>query len=1188
MPKPAKAREPKCNQKMRLACTIAFLCLTFILKAQDRNSLLWEISGNGLKQSSYLYGTMHVSKKIAFRLDDVFFEALDKSEIIALESDPDTWLDNEIQQGSDSHGFGYGFDSKGFYREAFVLNPPDIKDLAAYLAFDDRLINNILYRTNEYAQNFEEETYLDMFIYQAGAKFDKPIVALENLEESSTLVARASMNAMKNKPDEWLQKKMQGQDINYLMQDAYRERNIDLLDSIDRAMYTDYYRKNMLYIRNENMINRLDSIVRQGKVFAGIGAAHLPGARGVIQLLKDRGYTVKPLVSEATENGREIKQKFESKLRSTPLQEQQPEDGSFRMLLPNKLHPLSESKTTVYVSPDLANGSYLMVNRIPAYSFLKEVKYTLDDIESLLFENIPGEIVKTKRVSNSGIQGLDILNRLKNGDHQRYQIYIKPLEILIFKMAGEGNYVRQNSQRIFGSLEFRDFSSSKVELKSTYSDFKIEMPGVYSFYNPSRNGARTIEGYDPLTGSYYFLRRASLVDFKSIEEDEFELRQIQTRFYQDLELNGEFEKPAEGALRSQAVFDHETGRILYLKTVLNRGDYYLIGILTDNKSEADAYLNSFELKKEVYPEVFHQIKDTAMYFTTISPVKPKRFVENSSGYFRRQAKTKPYNPYTKKTHYQNNNNESISIELSKGHDLLSFPHIDSLWSLRKKQYKRKNFKIIREEVSKKENGIQELQFIAADTLSTRGILVKNVIKGGVLYELKALVDTLVAPSRFVANFFENFQPLDTLVGKNLIKDKSAEFFAALRANDSIVLKGYRFPYYDESHIDSLQFYISNFSYDNDTRHIQSHLIQKLGAIEQEANWEFFTYFYQLCYGNSMAQVKILQALANQKNEAATKLLLELMAKDLPLVSNSKEISRMFKPYRDDLDTAALLFPQLLEYNGVYEYKVEIISLLAKLKSQNLIKSSAYKKYLDPMIADARIQLKRHLGSQGSIQLQRSSQQLSRKQNNKILEDYAIVLFPYIKQKEVQQFFTRLLEVKTPSVRAVHASLLARKDEHTPLAFIDSLAGDINSRALIFKQLKSIDKLYLFPSLYYVQEALAESAIFEDRSFIASKDKVLYLGSRSLEYKGQQYTGYLFKLRSKQDFDKNYKLHLVVYEAGNEISTEYFYKNDGYRMSDMDTDTIAIEYVLEEFQLKDRSRAMVYHPNAKSSYNQLGF
>ncbi len=1173
---------------MRLACTTVLLCLSFVLKAQDRNSLLWEISGNGLKESSYLYGTMHVSKKIAFRLDDVFFEALQKSEIVALESDPDTWLDNEIHQSPDGYGLGYGFDSKGFYREAFLLEAPEIKEIAAYLAFDDRLINNILYRTNEYNQNFEEETYLDMFIYQAGAKFGKTIVALENLEESSTLVARASMNAMKNKPDEWLQKKMQGQDLNYLMQNAYRERNIDLLDSIDRAMYTDYYRKNMLYIRNENMTESLDSVMKKGKVFAGIGAAHLPGSRGVLQLLKDKGYSVLPLVSGSTPKGRQLKQRFEQKIRPASLTKQSPEDQSFELLLPNKLYPVAENKTTIYVSPDLANGSYVMVNRIPTYSFLREVSIKPDDIETLLFENIPGEIIRHKRIIQSGVEGIDIINKLKNGDFQRYQIFVKPLEILIFKMSGEGQYVLEYSDRIFDSLSFKSARAEKVSLQSAYNDFKISMPGEYTFYNPSRFGVRMIEAYQPTSDTYYFLRRASLNDLKYLEEDHFELQQIQKRFYQELGLNGEFDPVVEKSLRSQAVFDHEEGRVLYLKTVLNRGDYYLLGALSCQKTEADTFFDSFTLKKESYPEAFERIRDTALLFTTISPVKPKKFVENSNGYFRRPTKTKSYNPYTKKTFYQNKNNEAISVEFNKGHDLLAFPNIDSLWSLRKNQFRKKHFQIVDEEITDNKNDVHELKFIATDSSSSRGILVKNIVKGGVLYELKAIVDTEESPSKFVSDFFENFQPLDTIVGNNLVKDKSKELFDAMRAKDSIIYKGYRFPYFDKSHIDSLEFYISDFQYDHETRHIQSHLIQKLGDLGSERSWEFFRQFYRRCYGNSMAQVKILQSLSKNRSEEASLLLMELMAQDLPLVSYAKETARIFKPYRKDLRTAKTLFPELLDYSNVHEYKLEIFSLLADLKSEEMIRSTTYKKYVDQMVTDARIQLKRHLAREGNMQIQRSSQYLSRRNTTALLEDYAILLHPFRKVKEIHQFFGRLQEVKSPELRVTLATLMVSEEEHMPRHLIDSLAGDINSRILLYERLRSIEKTNLFPFLYRVQEALAESAIFEDRNFIASKDEVIYLGTEILNLGEVAYTGYYFKIRSNQDFDKNFKVHLVVYNTSDEIQTEYFYKNDGYRMSDMDTDQEAMDYVSQEFELKDRPRAIVYHPEASSSYSQLGF
>ena len=356
---------------MRLTITIVFLLSCLGIHAQEKNSLLWEISGNGLEQSSYLYGTMHVSKKIAFRLDDVFYEALDKSDIIALESDPDTWLDNDALGGFSQRFSGRG-NTKGFYTYPFIVKNPRKEYIASYLAAEDRIVNNILFRTNEQSQNFEEETYLDMFIYQAGKKFGKKVIALEDIEESATLVGRASMNAVKQKPDEWLQKKMKLQDPMFLLQDAYRERNISLLDSIDRGMYTPYYIKNMLHIRNHNMVKSLDSIMPSGKVFAGIGAAHLPGENGVIDLLRKKGYVVKALTSKGTKKGQKIKSKFEEKIKINTYKVHEVEDQFFSLLLPNKLYPFNGFDKTTYVSPDLANGSFIVINRISTHSFLKQ------------------------------------------------------------------------------------------------------------------------------------------------------------------------------------------------------------------------------------------------------------------------------------------------------------------------------------------------------------------------------------------------------------------------------------------------------------------------------------------------------------------------------------------------------------------------------------------------------------------------------------------------------------------------------------------------------------------------------------------------------------------------------------------------------------------------------------------------
>jgi len=1175
---------------MRYILAGFLLCASMALYAQEQRSLLWEISGNGLTKSSYLYGTMHVSKKIAFRLDDVFYEALIESEAIALESDPGTWLQNDLDQGTRGITGTYGFDTKGFYTYPFLLKSPGKQELATYLNFDDRFINNILYRTSEFSQNFEENTYLDMFIYQAGSKFNKPIIALEDLEESTALVGRASMNAMKRKPDEWLQKKMQGHDLMFLMQDAYRERNINLLDSIDKAMYTEYYRENMLYIRNENMAQRLEELMPHQKVFAGVGAAHLAGDKGVLSILRKKGYIVQPLTSETTEKGRKLKVQLEKAKRQTPLKRTGPEDSFFSMLLPNKLYPVSEQETTIYVAPDLANGSYVMINRVPTHKFLKPTGlYDITDIEALLFENIPGSILSKSLINKGGFQGLDIKNVLKNGDHQRYQIYLTPLEIIIFKMSGEGNFVLNHSPVIFDSLEFNSLLESSLTLSSSYKDFEILFPTLHRYTNQSRNGHRFIEGYKKITDTYYFLKKATLNDLNFIEADTFELKQIQKRFYQDLDLQGSYEPVVHNSLRSQVLFDSINRKQLYLKTVIKRGDYYLLGVLSKNKSEADTFFNSFKLKEATYPEPFRMVKDTALLFTTVSTLRPPKFVESSSSYHHQGQKPKSYSPYTKKTIYQNKNNEAITVELNKAHDYMSFSTIDSVWALRKNQYLRKDFKIIRESKNRASDGSYAYQFILADSTSSRGILVKNVVKGGLLYELKALVDTVDAPSRFISDFYAHFKPQDTLIGRDLIEDKTSDFFAALRANDSIILKGYRFPIYNESHIDSLKYYISQFNYRPEHKHIQSHLIQRFGNIDNELILRFLSYYYGSSYNNSAAQTKILQTIAKKGDEASAELILDLLEQDLPLVSNSMEIHKIFKPFKDSLQLARKLYPKILEYSAISEYKLPIISLLADLKKQNEIKGTHYKKYKSQLLNDARIQLKRYLGRQnGSLGSQRRGISLSRSDNSRLLKAYCILLYPFHKEKEMAQFYKHLKIVKDPEIQTTYLALMAESDQIIPKELIESLALDVNSRALLLHKLKKINKQHLFPSALIVPEALAETALFEDRRYLHEKDTVIYVGEAPISSEGEAYTGYYFKTKSSQNFNKNFKMHLVVLKPGKEPSTEYVYKNEGHHISDTESDAEAMDYVTEAFLLRHRKRAVVYRPNTLGVYGYLGF
>jgi uncharacterized protein YbaP (TraB family) len=175
-------------------------------KLKDRKypSLLWEITGNGLKKPSYLIGTMHVSSKMAFHLPDSFYLAVKNAEVVALETNPETWQEDMNKYdlgGEDYSGQGYRFGNyMSVPSEYMSINMLKFykydKKIERSLYSNPSTINNLLYRSygNE-SSDFEEDTYLDMYIFQCGKKWGKKVAGVENYGESMRLMTEAYKDA---------------------------------------------------------------------------------------------------------------------------------------------------------------------------------------------------------------------------------------------------------------------------------------------------------------------------------------------------------------------------------------------------------------------------------------------------------------------------------------------------------------------------------------------------------------------------------------------------------------------------------------------------------------------------------------------------------------------------------------------------------------------------------------------------------------------------------------------------------------------------------------------------------------------------------------------------------------------------------------------------------------------------------
>jgi hypothetical protein len=81
------------------------------------------------------------------------------------------------------------------------------------------------------------------------------------------------------------------------MMKAYREQDLeklgDMIAKSDKGMMQ--YEDILLYHRNRNWVEKLKTLLKEKALFIAVGAGHLPGEKGVINLLRKEGYKLTPV-----------------------------------------------------------------------------------------------------------------------------------------------------------------------------------------------------------------------------------------------------------------------------------------------------------------------------------------------------------------------------------------------------------------------------------------------------------------------------------------------------------------------------------------------------------------------------------------------------------------------------------------------------------------------------------------------------------------------------------------------------------------------------------------------------------------------------------------------------------------------------------------------------------------------------
>jgi uncharacterized protein len=276
---------------LKLLCLLVFVQSN--AQAPTEKSLLWKISGNGIK-TSYLFGTMHATCDAT--LSTKVTEGLDNTQQLYLELD----MDDPSMQMEMIKGLNMANGKK----MSDLATPEDYAIVEAFLK---KNLNMSLKTINTFKPFFVSSLMITKLLdcpiksieeelMKAASANNKEVLGLETLKEQMDVfdaipyqeqmdeLVKTAKNDMADDKKEFkkLYDLYKQQDLNGMMEMTKESKNV----------MTSKFETELLTNRNANWIPRIIKIAAEKPTFFGVGAAHLGGEKGVIALLRKKGYKV--------------------------------------------------------------------------------------------------------------------------------------------------------------------------------------------------------------------------------------------------------------------------------------------------------------------------------------------------------------------------------------------------------------------------------------------------------------------------------------------------------------------------------------------------------------------------------------------------------------------------------------------------------------------------------------------------------------------------------------------------------------------------------------------------------------------------------------------------------------------------------------------------------------------------------
>ncbi|SHI96902.1 TraB/GumN family protein [Flavobacterium haoranii] len=1183
---------------------------SIIASAQTENSLLWEISKGNNSKKSYIYGTMHVNDKVSYHLSDDFFEALTGVEVVANESDPQTWT--ELYEMFYKN---FSNDYQKLYAK-FYLKPIAKTDLNDLFNTDNTYFNNMLSGNNSLNSDYQEDTVLDMFIFQVGKKLGKRIVGLEDVIDSYIPIFKINEEEAKPKEENKviLYKLLKNKSFNEALNDLYREKNIQLLDSIYKLTISEKAHDAIIVSRNKDMANSMDKVMKNKQtIFAAVGAAHLAGKDGMLEILKRKGYTVKPINTALTDKGKELKKSLENNFPKPTLKVSQTKDG----IISFPVNEMSFEDRNIIVSPDFASGAALKINRKPIHNFLKKHNlFTEKTLDSLLFENIPGTTLKKELIEKDNYKLLSVSNITKTNNNQHYNFYITPLEVISISLVGPKNYVDLYENLFFNSIKLKELSTNWSSYAPSNGKFTVELPEYHVVHSNDDYRNVEIEAYDVSDKSYYFILENTESDVSYLEETNFELQQIQKEFLLQYNVTPNFIKNGV-EVESQSTL--ENGNTIYLKTKVIGPKYYLLGCVNASTDKKERFFNSFLAQKFNYSEELRLYTNKDVNFSILIPFESNKalfydleknevdtkniFTEKTKTYtFKSESGTDVHLGFFQYNKYEFRENiDSIRSNIRR-YFLNSFNPIEELaennydydyslnsilgglkskkgfhpskWYEELYNYKEnKSLYYIIDENYKNDEQTKRttLNFLVGRKNSDQAIKAKLLLKEDEYVMLTSLVDKSNPNSdQMVDEVFASIQ-LNAPQQFSIFSDKWNVFLEDANSESDTIrysaMNSLRNLSIKEQYVTKVIKFLNDFEFKPSESSAQEQLLELLVSKNDVRIEKFLEDYYKRESSTNETKINILKSLATLKTKSSYEKILELMEFDLPISNNEYEITSLFYKFEQDVENSKVLLPKIFQFYSIPEYNEPILEFSAAVVDEYPKAAKKLKPFQKMIFTNAKLQYKR-------------LKSWKEKQNAKEDDDeddydsydyndpsgemipYLTLLYNNSDQSKVSEFYGNLNKIDIPEI---NIELMRLESVNNKLSETDKAKYLANPKlAFLFMLLEN----KTFHKSNDEVAALALENFYEKKK----NDSIVFLEKKVEEYNNKKAMYYFYKITEKEPkLYENYLISLAFVMNDDKLNINAFEYLGKESIKDDSKLQEIYERIINESLFEDRPR-----------------